>query len=78
MATKIYRNGKGGYTVDHSEVFRFEMVYDERGVYLGQWQTNMLDDGPDFFFKADMINGRPHVDGKPVANLTEEEMRSVR
>jgi len=50
------------------------MHYDSNGRYVGQKQTNVLDDGPDFFFEAEIINGIPCVDGHPVADLTQEEM----
>ena len=46
-----------------------------KGVYVGQTQANMVDDGPPtFFFKAEMIDGIPCVNGKPVPPLAPEQM----
>jgi hypothetical protein len=68
---------------DKSGVFTFEMHYDLQGKYIGQLQTNMLDTfdtgGPDdLFFKAEIIDGLPCVNGKPIPDLTSEEISLAR
>lgn len=72
--TKVRRSADGFVEYCPDDVFTFEMHYDMAGRYVGQRQTNVLDDGPDFFFKADIVNGRPHVDGVEIPDLSAERM----
>lgn len=66
---------KGYDETDDDSIFTFIMHYDEAGVYVGQTQSNMMDDdSTDIFFRADIVNGKPCVNGVPVPPLTKEAM----
>lgn len=67
------------YTVvENPNAFAIECKYDSNGMYLGQWQVNCLDSEPGspamLFFSAEMIGGKPHVNGKSMRYLTKEAM----
>lgn len=69
-----------GYIWDRSDqtLSDFVMHYDGKGEYVGQTQENMIDDQPpSFFFRPEIIDGKPCVNGKPVMPLTKEQMESA-
>jgi len=58
------------------ELYTFDMVYDLEGNYIGQIQDNAFEEGT-IFLSADMIDGKPCVDGKPIPPLTKEKMEQA-
>jgi hypothetical protein len=73
MANIIATHGDGFIKYDPEEVCTFELLYDKDGIYRGQNQDNVMDAGT-LFIGAEMINGVPCVNGKPMKPLTSEEM----
>lgn len=72
---------KDGFIEDMSDetLTYFAMHYDKCGTYVGQTQENMFDnDPPSFFFKPEMIDGNPCVNGEPIPPLTKEQMRRAK
>jgi len=71
---------KNGYSWDCSDqtIIVFIKHYDASGVYIGQTQENMIDQSPPvFFFRPEIIDGLPCVNGVPVPALTKEQMASA-
>lgn len=56
--------------------FTFEMIYDQSGAYIGQYQDDVLGYGT-IFLGAEIIDGLPCVNRKPIPNLTPEEMAAA-
>lgn len=63
-----------GFNWDSGEVFTWIMHYDKNGNYVGQTQMDVQGDG-NLYLSAEMINGQPCVNGKPVEPLSDEDMR---
>lgn len=76
MPERIAVYGDGFIKYDTDESITFEMLYDADGQYRGQNQDNMIEAGT-IFLSAQMINGLPCVNGRPVAPLTEEQMAAA-
>lgn len=73
MANIIAPHGDGYIKYDPENDFTFELLYDSKGIYRGQNQDNMIDEGT-LFIGPEMINGVPHVNDQPMPPLTSEEM----
>ena len=62
----------------HINYLTHTLVYSSDGVYLGQYQPNCMDDDfeapAELWFGAELVGGAPSVDGKPIPNLTPEEI----
>ena len=74
---RIIEKSGNRFTVSQPDVsYTFEMIYDQSGAYLGQYQDDVLGDGT-IFIRAEMIDGLPCVNGRPIPNLTQDEMASA-
>lgn len=66
---------------DSGDTFTWEKHYDLNGNYIGQMQANVYADGvsepDDIFLSATIIDGKPCVNGTPVAPLTKEQLELI-
>lgn len=68
----IYKT-TNGYNWDSQDIFTWIMHYNKDGSYRGQTQSDVMGEG-DILLPAEMIDGFPCVNGKPVKPLSAEEM----
>lgn len=68
--TKISKFRDGHFEDDRSGIYTWILVYDKNGNYLGQWQTNVSDEG-DIWLEAEEGGC---VNGRPVDPLSPEQM----
>lgn len=74
--SKLYKV-HNGFTWDSGDIFTWLMHYNEDGSYKGQTQMDVMGDG-DIYLSAEIIDGIPCVNGKPVKSLTAEEMEAAK
>lgn len=72
---RLYKT-QSGFSWDSEDIFTWILHYNHDGSYRGQTQSDVEGDG-DIFLSAHMIDGVPHVNGKPAKCLTKEEMDSA-
>lgn len=75
MAKTLKKFYDGHFEDDRSEIYTWILVYNADGSYRGQWQSNVVDDGPDEIFLKDLdgcVNGHfiPPLSSTEMAEAT--------
>lgn len=84
-----YRENNGQWSVtdngfewDSCDIYTWTMQFDETGNYVSQTQENMMwtnkEDPMVLTFSAELIDGVPCVNGKPVDSMSEAEFEMAK